>query len=120
MHGTNDPSGVFMLLNFGIHEHHTWLVVAVSGDVDLSNADLMKREIDSAIASGASQIAVDLREVGFMDSTGLRVLIETHNHLSGDDREFAIITKEGPVERLFEITSLQAYLPIRSDLPPTD
>lgn len=109
-----------MLAQFGIHERRSWLVVEVTGEIDLSNADLMKSEIDAAIESGAPRVAVDLRGVGFMDSTGLRVLIGAHQKLRAADRDFAIVSKAGPVERLFEITAVDTSLPIHSELPASD
>lgn len=108
------------MLDFDTHQHHSWLVISVAGDIDLSNADQVKTNIESAIDSGAEKIAVDLRKVGFMDSTGLRVLIESHEQLANQDRELLIVATKGPIERLFEITALHRYLSIVSDLPEAD
>ncbi len=108
------------MLEFDTHQHHSWFVISVTGDIDLSNADQVKTNIESAIGSGADKIAVDLRQVGFMDSTGLRVLIECHEQLTGEDRAFAIVAAKGPIGRLFEITALHKYLSILSDLPESD
>ena len=109
-----------MQLVFGMHEHHSWLVVGVSGEIDLSNADLMKSRIDSAVETGAQRVALDLRDVGFMDSSGLRVLMSTHKQLQAENREFAILTHDGPVKRLFEITALDTYLTLLPELPTPD
>lgn len=108
------------MLDFDTHQHHSWFVISVTGDIDLSNADQVKSSIESAIDSGAQKIAVDLRSVGFMDSTGLRVLIESHEKLAGEEGELAIVATKGPIERLFEITALHRYLSIMSDLPESD
>lgn len=106
-----------MLLSFATHQHHSWHVVGVSGDVDLSNAEEVKNAIETAMAAGAKEIVVDLRQVGFMDSTGLRVMIESHEKLEADGGKLAIVASEGPIERLFEITALHRYLSVSRDLP---
>lgn len=109
-----------MQLDFDTNQHHAWTVVSVAGDIDLSNAAQVKSTIDSAIGAGAAKLAVDLRKVGFMDSTGLRVLLEVHDQLNADGREFVIVADEGPIDRLFEITALHQHLSIVRDIPPAD
>ena len=51
--------------------------VTVSGEIDLSNADGLERELATALAP-ARAVTIDLREVTYMDSQGVRLL----HHLS--------------------------------------
>jgi len=62
------------------------LVVAVSGEVDLSNAHEVEGQVAEAIA-GAAAVAIDLNGVTYLDSRGLQLLLrlaERHLHRSLD------------------------------------
>ena len=50
-------------------------VVTVGGEVDAASADTLRNAIGDVIDGGQLSVAVDMHEVSFMDSSGLRVLI---------------------------------------------
>ncbi len=87
------------------------IVIRVSGEVDLSNAERFEEAIQLACTDGGDRnVLVDLSELSFIDSTGLRVLIEaTRNSRSnGDQLHF-----RGPspqVRRILEVTGIFDYL----------
>lgn len=80
--------------------------IVVSGDVDAHSVADLSREIDSR--PGA--VMLDLAGVGFIDSSGIRVLVETHSRCRDVGTEFRIVTVSPPVRRLFEITGLTGFL----------
>jgi len=47
----------------------------VAGDVDLATAQIVRQAIGEALDEGAREVELDLAEVGFLDSTGLSVLL---------------------------------------------
>ncbi len=51
---------------------------------------------------------VDLRQVEFMDSTGLRVLIGLHRAAESDGRVMALVPGPRQVQRIFELTATDA------------
>lgn len=50
-------------------------IVLVSGEVDVSNADVLRDALDKSLASGAHEVAIDIAEVPYIDSTGIGVLV---------------------------------------------
>lgn len=50
-------------------------VVAV-GEVDASTQDLLRSQLIDVIGQGVTEIVLDLRDVSFLDSSGLRGLVE--------------------------------------------
>ena len=50
-------------------------IVLVSGEVDVSNADVLRDALDKALASGTHDVAIDIAEVPYIDSTGIGVLV---------------------------------------------
>lgn len=53
------------------------VVVAIRGDVDIATAAELRNRLTDAV-EGHRAVVVDLGEVGFMDSTGLGVLVALH------------------------------------------
>jgi anti-anti-sigma factor len=81
------------------------LVIAVSGELDL----VTEPQLEAALANAVGRpVTIDLSELAFMDSTGLRALLSAA-------REYADLQLRGPLEpavqRLLELTQTLAILP---------
>ena len=50
--------------------------LAVAGEVDMSNADQLAAAVDNALATDTGPLLVDLAELTYVDSAGLRVLLK--------------------------------------------
>ena len=53
--------------------------VSISGELDLSTAQTLSQHVDQHLSAGATDLTLDLGDVEFMDSTGLRLLIELND-----------------------------------------
>jgi anti-anti-sigma factor len=69
------------------------------GEMDLSNADQLRG------IEGGGDVALDLSELAFMDSTGLRAIIELARRLEPDGH-LVLRNPTGTVDRLFEVTGI--------------
>ena len=52
------------------------LVLRLRGDVDMAAADVLAAALGRAVHEPVPEVVVDLTDVGFLDSTGIRVLLE--------------------------------------------
>jgi len=84
------------------------VVVAVEGELDLATVGIVEREVDELYGSGWKRVVLDLRDVAFIDSTGLRLLIRLDGRARGGGRGFAIVEGDGSVRRLLALTGLGA------------
>jgi anti-anti-sigma factor len=66
--------------------------------------------------AGWSEVVADLRDVTFLDSTGLHVLVLHHRHAAERGLRFSIIDGGAPVSRVLELTGLDQVL----DRTPAD
>jgi anti-sigma B factor antagonist len=83
------------------------VVVSLTGDLDLSSADEAEQGIDKAVADKPELLVLDLSGLEFMDSSGLRVVVNAHRQAQEGGRR-AVIVKGSPiVQRVFEITRLE-------------
>jgi anti-sigma B factor antagonist len=78
----------------------------VMGELDQATADTLREPLASAIAGGAEAILIDLSGCGFIDSTGLSVLVEAQRELGVNGGGFTVCCPDAQVRRLLEITGL--------------
>lgn len=80
--------------------------IVLAGELDIATAE----QVSPHVAAGSSDgpVLLDLRGVTFIDSTGLRLLLEAHAALG----ERLRIVPSPVCERLFDITGVRDRLPI--------
>jgi anti-sigma B factor antagonist len=86
--------------------------VKLTGDLDLSTSKRAEEAIQEAERAGKPTVAVDLRGLDFMDSTGLRVIVSADKRARRSNKRLAIIQGPAAVRRVFEITRLDERLDI--------
>lgn len=89
-------------------------VIALSGELDPHTAPLLQREIDGVITEG-SDLVLDLSQLGFVDSSGLRVLISAQQQLADHGGTLVVRAPSETVRRLLEITGLVDHITISDD-----
>ena len=88
------------------------IVLRVSGELDLSTAPELCHELDLARA-GAERIVVDLAEVEFCDSTGLRALMGAAREVEIASGRIAFVVPPGsPAARLLNVTGAREFLTV--------
>lgn len=55
------------------------LTISVTGELDMGSAGPLSDLVAERLEQGAMDLTLDLRELAFMDSSGLRALIELHD-----------------------------------------
>lgn len=93
-----------------------WIVVTVTGEVDVYTAPKLKDELVGLIEEGKNQIVVDLEGVEFMDSSGLGVLVGALRRLKEREGTLALVCTKGPVLRILSITGLNKVFPVHQSV----
>jgi len=86
------------------HEHG-WLLKA-RGDLDLDSADQLYQGIANLAEHHATLVVLDLTDVEFLDSTGLRAIVNAGDLLKERGGRLIIDGMSGAAKRVLEITSL--------------
>lgn len=88
------------------------IVVSLHGELDLANAATAEAELRDALGAGAATVVVDMRELRFIDSTGIALLVSILGH-NGDGGRLGFVPSESAaVRRVLEITGLAERLPL--------
>jgi anti-sigma B factor antagonist len=90
-------------------------VVQLCGELDLSSIPLLRSVIDEIRAP--STLVLDLRGLGFIDSSGLHLLVELHERALRDAFELRLIAPAAPVDTAIRVCGLDQRLPFVSRLP---
>lgn len=89
--------------------------LSVHGELDLASSPALEEEL-ARIADGApGLVIIDLRELEFMDSTGLSVLIRAQHRAQETGHRLAIVNGSRQVRRLLSLTGVADRLTIVED-----
>ncbi|MGI8920828.1 MAG: STAS domain-containing protein [Solirubrobacteraceae bacterium] len=92
--------------------------VALVGELDIGSAPALESELDRVERDRPAMIALDLRRLEFLDSTGLRVLLEADARGKEMGRRVVIVRGPSAVQRVLAITRLDERLDL-VDAPPS-
>ena len=87
------------------------VVVRLVGELDLASTPGLEGVLESPVAMAAAMLVIDLQGLEFLDSTGLRVLLSTHERSKERGQAFAVTRSSPQVQRLFSITRVDEHLP---------
>jgi anti-sigma B factor antagonist len=90
------------------------VVVAPEGDVDLRTAPALREALQAAL-SEASCLVLDLRSVTFMDSSGIRLVVEAQQSTAADGIALAVVPGPEHVQRVFDLSGLTDRLTLVDD-----
>jgi len=94
------------------HNHGSAWVVAVTGELDLRTSPELEERLARVWSTGAELVILDLRQIEFMDSTGLRVLLGAHQRAQESGRRFALVRGADQVERVLTLTGVRDLLTV--------
>ena len=86
-------------------------VIGLSGELDLATAANVEQELRRVEATDASSIVVDLSGLTFMDSTGVRLLMQAQARSRADSDRLRLLRGPADVQRVFELCGVDGLLP---------
>lgn len=87
--------------------------VAVFGEVDAASAPELEACLAAAAGAGCAELELDFSGLGFIDSSGLSVLVAAHKQLRESGIQLVIASPPLPARRIFDISGLDQVLTIR-------
>jgi anti-sigma B factor antagonist len=82
-------------------------VIALAGELDVAGSATLEHEIERVLADHEPRaLVLDLSQLDFMDSTGLRLVVLADARSREQRRRFALVRGNEDVHRVFEITRM--------------
>ena len=88
-------------------------ILVLSGELDLYNAPELKNISGTLLGANAERLIINLDKVDYIDSTGIGVLLNIHSVTKKKGIPFYLTNVHGTVEKVFRLTKLMGFLPIR-------
>jgi anti-anti-sigma factor len=88
--------------------------IAMSGEIDLSNVATIERDLLAAIPNHLAEVVVDLSEVTYVDSAGLRVLFSLGMRLEALQIRFRLVVPlESAPRRVIDLSGIEAVAAVQ-------
>jgi anti-sigma B factor antagonist len=98
-----------------VQRYDSVTTVAVSGELDLATAPRLSAAV--AEHGDAKVLVLDMTATTFIDSTGVRALLQAHGRSARSGSRLVVVAGDGAVRRVLELCELDGRLTIVSDHP---
>ncbi len=95
-----------MDLKLGHYDKDGFEVIDVQGEIDIYTAPRLRELLIDLVSKGSYQLVVNLDEVGFLDSTGLGVLVGGLRRVRAHDGSLDLVCTRERVLKILKITGL--------------
>lgn len=93
-----------------VHQAPDRVVLRLHGELDLAGAPALAAQIQKAEANNHAALVLDLEDLSFIDSSGLRVILTAHERAQQRKAEFAVTRGSQQVQRLLTTAGVGDYL----------
>src|SRR6266481_1442854 len=101
-----DGAGGRVDLKLGHHATDGIEVIDVQGEIDIYTAPRLRELLIDLVSKGSYQLVVNLDKVGFLDSTGLGVLVGGLKRVRAHDGSLDLVCTQERILKIFRITGL--------------
>jgi len=97
------------------HPEGRCLRLALSGELDLYSAPTLDDALVEAEGESWPKLILDLSQLEFMDSAGLRLIVRTHARAEQSGRRLVLVKGTDTVNRVLTVTELDQRLNVVED-----
>jgi anti-sigma B factor antagonist len=90
-------------------------LLRVRGEIDILTAPRLKEAIVAALTGDVPSLILDLSDVGFLDSSGLQVLVSAKKRTAERGGDVYLLGVQDPVRRIFELLRLTEVFHLRDE-----
>jgi anti-anti-sigma factor len=105
------PGAVPVAFGITVSAQETATTIALRGEWDLAQALRMRGATSDVLQRSPKCVVLDLTRLSFIDSTGVRGVIELHNRSEQQNVHLVIVPGPRAVQRVFELLGLTELLP---------
>ena len=89
--------------------------VALVGEIDAASALALQSRLSDVIEATTGEVVVNMSDISFIDSIGLRALLAIRRSLSEQGRSLVLRELSKPIRRLLDLTGLSPALGVDDD-----
>ena len=92
-------------------------LIVVQGELDIATVPALEEAVTGLRSQGLERLVIDLRELAFLDSMSIELLLRLHGELTATGAELVIVRAPRDVDRIFDLMELDRVLTL-VDVPP--
>ena len=100
----HEQSPRYRALEITVERREDQAVLVLAGELELASTGELEQEVRRARAAGHTVVVLDLRNVAFIDSAGLRILLSLRNDAKRTGYTLCLVPPAPAILRIFEIT----------------
>ena len=105
------------LADIAIERHGGTVVARLSGEVDMTNAALVRDRLLDAIPNDVMALVVDLEACRYLDSAAIEVVFDVSRRLARRRQELRLVVPDSsPLGRVLQLTEVNSVAPVHSTL----
>lgn len=89
-----------------IYDKEKFLLIEVKGDLDIYSEDEFRSFIEKEIEGADKDMVIDIKDLDYLDSTGLGLFMKVYKIAKEKDKTVSIINPKENILKLFKITDL--------------
>jgi anti-sigma B factor antagonist len=102
-------------LSHQIHEQEGFTIVALSGEVDLSNSPEVRTQLLDILAQ-KKNVLIDLADVSYIDSSGIASLVEGYQKARDNGLRFGLVNVSEVARNVLQLAHLDKVFPISNSV----
>lgn len=87
-------------------------ILSLQGRLDVSTSGSLDEKLTALVEAGEAKVLVDCRELDYISSAGLRVLLSAAKQFKKQEGSIALSTLNPNVKQVFEISGFTSIFPI--------
>jgi anti-sigma B factor antagonist len=101
-----------------VHPQREVVRIVPVGELDGATGPLLEAQLRQLHDSGFGHILLDLRELTFMDSTGIRLILAEDGFARSNGRDFSLIDGRPAIRHVMDACALDRHLRSTATAPP--
>jgi anti-sigma B factor antagonist len=110
--GSDGVTGTGDQLRIELRHDADRLIVRLDGELDMASAPSLQEALERTEPEAGATLVLDVQQLSFIDSTGLRVILWARERCQDRGRAFALTPGSPQVQRLLAISGAGEYLRI--------
>ena len=87
-------------------------IYRLRGRLDSNTSQRLEEKLFQAISDGSKRMIVDFKDIDYISSAGLRVILKATKAIKREDGQIMLCSMQDYVREVFEIAGFDSFLPI--------
>ena len=87
-------------------------IYRLKGRLDSNTSQRLEEKLFQAISDGSKRMIVDFKDIDYISSAGLRVVLKAFKALQREDGRIILCSMQEYVREIFEVTGMDSFVPI--------